>query len=319
MSHLRYHISVATHMTQLTCISLPVALHNPFEHPRAPQHAKGFMGLPSASLSQLLTSCSLLTTLHMEGIVLRQAGLDLLLAHPHIVDIAVLAIAATESRVDSPCSWRTLQLPEQVDVRTLAYVPLHSLNKPLSVGFVLLPPDVAPQEVPRMLHTALTRMAEQPHLFDHRDSSASLVICTSVLNPASGQFTSGAYNRQWSRESTQALLSALEPYSEAYGLEELILDLDSSRGDLPAVMVFGEPELLALDKACGSSLSILQLEGIRLALDFFPALIKTLPVLEVLRFGVVVPNGLTLAARLMHLVHKMPRPLRVEVDDDAYE
>jgi hypothetical protein len=318
MSQLSYHISVAAHMTQLTSISLPVVLYNPFESPPAAQ-AEGFMGLTSASLSQLLASCSLLTTLSMEGIVVDHAGLDLLLAHPHIVHITVLAIAATESRVDSPCSWQTLQLPHQMDVRTLAYVPLHSLKEPLPVGLVLLPPDVPSEDAPKLLRTALTRMAEQPHLFDHADASETLVICTSVLNPASGQFTSGAYNRQWSRESTQALLSALEPYSEAYGLEELILDLDSSRGDLPAVMVVGEQELLALDKACGSSLSILQLEGISLAHDFFPAVIKTLPVLGELRFGVVNPNGPTLAARLMHLVHKMPRPLRVEVDDDAYE
>jgi hypothetical protein len=115
--------------------------------------------LPNPDLQHLLTSYHTLTHLEFNGLVLNQAGLDLLLAHPHIVNVTVLAIAATESRVDSPCSWHTLTLARQVDVRTVAYVPLHSLKTPLRIGSLLLPPDLDAEQLPHLLQAATTRMA----------------------------------------------------------------------------------------------------------------------------------------------------------------
>jgi hypothetical protein len=86
--------------------------------------------LSIADLQHLLISNCALTTLALNGIVLDQAGLDLLLAHPQINNVKLLAIAATASRVDSPCSWHTLTLARQVDVRTVAYVPCTRSNTP---------------------------------------------------------------------------------------------------------------------------------------------------------------------------------------------
>jgi hypothetical protein len=98
--------------------------------------------LDNKPLKQLLTSCSLLTQLSLDTVILDQAGLDLLLAHPHITHVTFLAIAATESRVNSPCSWEALSLPPEVDIRIVAYVPLRSLEEPLQIYALLLPPGV---------------------------------------------------------------------------------------------------------------------------------------------------------------------------------
>jgi hypothetical protein len=111
----------------------------------------------------------------MPTYVLDQAGLDLLLAHPHIVHVSFLAIAATQSRVDSPCSWQTLQLGKQLDVRTVAHVPLYSLQHPLPVHELLLPPDVDVQQATQLLLTATTRMASHKHLFSLPTSQSLLV------------------------------------------------------------------------------------------------------------------------------------------------
>jgi hypothetical protein len=119
--------------------------------------------LSSRHLSQLLTSCTLLTTLSMEEVVLDQAGLDLLLAHPHIIDVTLLAIAATETRVNSPCSWQSLKLASAADTRTVAYVPLHSLKEPLRCDELLLPPDVPSDQLPQLLLNATARVAKDRH------------------------------------------------------------------------------------------------------------------------------------------------------------
>jgi hypothetical protein len=66
--------------------------------------------LGTADLQHLLPSYLTVTTLLFTGMVLDHAGLDLLLAHPHIVNVTLLAIAATQSRVDSPCSWQRFGL-----------------------------------------------------------------------------------------------------------------------------------------------------------------------------------------------------------------
>jgi hypothetical protein len=131
--------------------------------------------LRNAHLQYLLNSYHTLTTLAFNGMVLDQAGLDLLLAHPHVVNVTFLAIAATESRLDSPCSWKTLTVAKQVDVRTAAYVPLHSLTQPLQVGSLQLPPDVATEQLPHLLQAATTRMAAHKHLFTLRQP-AMLII-----------------------------------------------------------------------------------------------------------------------------------------------
>jgi hypothetical protein len=115
--------------------------------------------LGSADLQHLLTRHTILTTLSLDSVVLDQAGLDLLLAHPHIVHVTLLAIAATESRAHTPCSWQTLKLAKQADIRTVAHVPLHSLKQPLAISTLLLPPDVRTEQLPDLLHKAAAQLA----------------------------------------------------------------------------------------------------------------------------------------------------------------
>jgi hypothetical protein len=138
------------------------------------------------SVEYLLDSCSLLTTLSMETVVLDQDGLDLLLAHPHITDVTLMAVSATESRVDSPCTWHTLRLPGQVHVGTVAYAPLHLLKEPLPIEALLLLPDTMEMDLLDVLLTATTRMAQHSHLFKLRDPS-ELIITDAVWELPSGK------------------------------------------------------------------------------------------------------------------------------------
>jgi hypothetical protein len=164
--------------------------------------------LGTADLHQLLTSNLALTTLAFDGLVLDQAGLDLLLAHPHIVKVTLLAIAATESRVDSPCSWQMLRLSYQVDVRTVAFVPLHSLTQPLQVGSLLLPPDVAPEQLPHLLQAATTRMAAHQHLFSLRHAAMLAIEDLSVDLPPPTPGAAPAA-RRWAPDVCSAVLQAV--------------------------------------------------------------------------------------------------------------
>jgi hypothetical protein len=165
-------------------------------------------------LTQLLNSCTLLTTISMEDVMLDEAGLDMLLAHPHVVDVTLLAIAATESRVDSPCSWRSLRLAHPLDIRTVAFVPLHSLQKPLRGNALLLPPDVPPDQLPQLLLKATTRIAEHSHLFNIPGNW--LVIYDHVTRLASMRSVEwrGEVQPAFSPTTQSALLAALEPLAE---------------------------------------------------------------------------------------------------------
>jgi hypothetical protein len=131
----------------------------------------------------LLNSCSLLSTLSMERVVVDQDGLDLLLAHPHITDVTLMAVSATESRVDSPCAWRALRLAGQVHLGTVAYVPLHSLQEPLRVEALLLPLDTMGID---LMLAATTRMAQHSHLFKLQDP-CELIITDAVWELPSGK------------------------------------------------------------------------------------------------------------------------------------
>jgi hypothetical protein len=171
--------------------------------------------LDSADLQQLLTRHTTLTTLALNSVVLDQAGLDLLLAHPHVVHVTLLAIAATESRVDSPCSWQTLQLAWQVDIRTLAYVPLHSLKQPLAVGSLLLPPDVRTEQLPGLLHQVTEKLAaewQQVAL-----CVPGWLVIEDHIKPLRG-LAPGVFTRNWTPDHCTALLTSLAPLaSPAFG------------------------------------------------------------------------------------------------------
>jgi hypothetical protein len=172
-------VEVAAQLTQLVSVEVV--------HPEADIDAgQATDVLGCDKLEQLLSSCSLLTTLSMETVVLDQKGLDLLLAHPHITDVTLMAVSATESRVDSPCAWRTLRLPGQVAIGTVAYVPLHSLMEPLPVEALLLPWDVDEPNMPAVLLAATTRMAQHSHLFKLKDP-IELVITDDVWELPSGK------------------------------------------------------------------------------------------------------------------------------------
>jgi hypothetical protein len=177
-------MQVAAPLTQL--VSIEVA-H--VEMPSADRTGEDGWNVPAfAPFQHLLSKCSLLSTLSMEMVVLHQDGLDLLLAHPHVTDVTLMAVSATESRVDSPCAWRALRLAQQVPIGTVAYVPLHSLKQPLPVEALLLPPDAIGRSshLPDVLLAATTRMAQHSHLFKLKDP-CELIITDAVWELPSGE------------------------------------------------------------------------------------------------------------------------------------
>jgi hypothetical protein len=171
--------------------------------------------LDSEDLKQHLTNYSMLTSLKLRNVVLDQAGLDLLLAQRHIVHVALLAVAATESRVDSPCSWETLVLGGHVDIRTLAYVPLHSLKKPLAIGSLLLPPDVRTEQLPDLLHKAAGQLAANLKQVALR--TPGLVGISDLLDH-SHHLVPTFSKRVWTPDILQALFQALAPLAACAGI-----------------------------------------------------------------------------------------------------
>jgi hypothetical protein len=274
--------------------------------------------LSSGHLSQLLTSCPLLTTLSMEEVVLDQAGLDLLLAHPHIVNVALLSIAATESRVDSPCSWQTLRLANEFDIRTVAYAPLHSLKEPLSCGALLLPPDVPSDQLPQLLLKATTRIAEHTHLFS--SPAYSFVLCDFVTQLASYRCAQWfvAVQRAFSPTAQSALLDALEKLAAIWNPKELLFRFCCRASRLPRLSI-GKPDLEALHRTWGSRITHLGFQGVSLSPGFFPALETCLPKLETVGLENAQPGGQELVPRIMLFCQRMTRPMRLILDPDVLE
>ncbi|KAJ9521319.1 hypothetical protein QJQ45_001185 [Haematococcus lacustris] len=88
-------------------------------------------GLPQ--LLQYLPQLSLL--LLPNTAVKEQAELDMLLAATQLTGIKLKSIEGlTSSCADAPCSWQRLELTGSVSNTTAAYLPLHSLTKPLVLG-----------------------------------------------------------------------------------------------------------------------------------------------------------------------------------------
>jgi hypothetical protein len=148
-----------------------------------------------------------LTTLALNSVVLDQAGLDLLLAHPHIVHVTLLAIAATESRVDSPSSWQTLKLAKRVDIRTVAHVPLHSLKQPLAIKSLLLPPDVRAEQLPGLMQAVAAQLvASWRQVALH---TPGVVVIEDHLDALRSVVTHS--KRNWTPDIREAFFQALAP------------------------------------------------------------------------------------------------------------
>jgi hypothetical protein len=285
-----------------------------------PRYRAKWEFLAPASFHHLLTSCSLLTKLSLDFVVLDQAGLDLLLAHPHIVNVTLVGIAATESRVDSPCSWEALQLSKQVDVRTVAYVPLHSLTEPVLVEALLLPADLPVHQMHSLLLAATTRMAQHRHLF-RLETPSELLVTDKVWELPSGMravFNTGRPGWCMDAEATLSLLAAVEPLSQGHGITTLSLIFSQSYREHPACIGFGPQHLAALHRAWGSNLEQLNLHSFSLADGFFPALLSHLPGLQWLQVTELgqdaVQSGVTW--RLGVLCARATRPLTIALDSD---
>jgi hypothetical protein len=264
----------------------------------------------------------------MEEVVLDQAGLDLLLAHPHIVDVTVMSIAATESRVDSPCSWQTLTLAWEVDIRTLAHVPLHSLQQPLRCDQLLLPPDVPPDQLPQLLLKATTRIVQHRHLFNtHSEAQAPfpgdcLSLCDEVgyLTSTGNVQWHGGVQPAFSRTAQSALFEALEPLASIGEIQQLSVcfGYDPSTAGPPPRVRLGKPDLKALNRTWGSRITRLCLDGVALAPGFFPALETRFPHLEYLELRRIQPDGQGLANQIMPFCQRMTRPMTLFVSYWTY-
>jgi hypothetical protein len=273
--------------------------------------------LDAPRFSQLLSSCSLLTSINMQGVVLNQAGLDALLAHPHVVDITLMSIAATESRVNSHCSWKVLTLPPQKDVRTVAYVPLHSLTEPLEVCKLLLPPDVPPEQLPQLLQAAAARMADHRHLFRFNTGGAGISVTDYLSEIEDMDFLQWGEPQQdsFAPEECLALVTALSPLVRIPHIVGLSFDLNVHEEQRSARLRFGKAELEALSGAWGNQLRFFSLAGVGLADDFFPAIETALPKLETLGFNRLT-NAQDMRLRYMLMCQRFTRPLTLYLDHD---
>jgi hypothetical protein len=258
----------------------------------------------------------------MQGAVIDQAGLDLLLAHPHIVSITVLAIAATESRVDSPCSWKALNMPEAWDIRTVAYVPLHSLNRPVHVETLLLPPDVPAEQLPELLHAASTRMAEHRHLF-----SVAAGHCIEVTDYIC-DFDGIGLQLKWTepqqdpftQEECLSLLTSLEPLAQIPQMQGLVLAFNRPDEEEPARLQLGRQELEVLSGTWGSRLHALTLQGVKLEEGFFSVSTETVfPNLESLQLYSLEADRADMRAWYMVMCQRITRPFRLFLDDSEKE
>jgi hypothetical protein len=271
--------------------------------------------LDAPTLSQHLSSCSLVTSINMQGVVLDQAGLDLLLAHPHIVDITVMSIAATESRVDSPCSWEALNLPATIDVRTVAYVPLHSLSGPLQAQKLLLPPDVPPGQLAQLLQAAATRMAEHRHMFSFQAGMSVQVTdfvweldewdCLEWAEPQQPAFTPA---------DCLALVTAVSPLARIPQIEGLAFTFKVFEEQQSARLQFGQAELQALSGVWGNHLRRFTLEGVGLRDDFFPLIETAFPNLQSLGLYHLTADKADMRARVMLMCQRITRPLTLHLD-----
>jgi hypothetical protein len=257
----------------------------------------------------------------MEDVVLDQAGLDLLLAHPHIVNVALLAIAATESRVDSPCSWRALNLAWGIDIRTVAYVPLHSLEQPLDVWSLLLPPDVPSDQLPQLLLKATSRIVEHPHLFSRLDAGFLLLYdYVSVLASGGSVMWRVDVQPAFSPATQSALLAALDPLASTSKIEELdfCFNYEPSAAGPPPRLRISKSTLESLYRTWGSRIRHLRFEGVTLAPGFFLALETCFPQLKDLELRSVETDAQGLAPRIMLFCQRMTRPMRLSLDQEVY-
>jgi hypothetical protein len=328
-------VSSATRMTQLKdMIVMPdLKPRGPGRAARAAWQAPTLewqqRPMPAAPFEQLLNSCAALTRICFEAVVLDQAGLDLLLAHPHIVNVTLLAIAATESRVDSPCSWTTLELPHQVDVRTVAYVPLHSLHRPLPVYSLVLPPDVPTDQLPQLVHQASTRMAQHRHLFATQKSTeaglewASLCDYISALPTGQLQMAPAqGLQQRFGQEAVTALITALEPLAgvpHSGGLELCFRTDATNQGGAPSRVQIGRAELFAISNTWANRARHLSFAGVALANGFFPALLEAFPQLSELWLKDVKSDGGALVSRLVAVSHRVTHPLTLFLEPSLYE
>jgi hypothetical protein len=318
-------LAVAAHMAQLDYIDVGPTMYPARDSRDASKLTPPTLTwslLDTASLSQLFTTCSALTQLSLEGTVLDQAGLDLLLGHPHITDVTFLGIAATESRVDSPCSWRALWLPDEVDIRTVAYVPLHSLKEPFFVGALLLPPDVPSDQLPPLLLQATTRMAEHRHLFV-ADNFKHVFLTDHITGLLSGikvEWVPGGVQQGFQQNTRAALLAALEPLTAVPSVEALSFEFrcNNASGDPPR-LEFGRSELLALSRSWGSRITTLGFQGVALADGFFPALEAAFPHLRRLNLLDPGPQACTSTGRLMAFSHTITHPLIIRLPQGPYQ
>jgi hypothetical protein len=269
-------------------------------------------------LSQLLTSCTLLSSISLKGVVLDQAGLDLLLAHPHINSVEVMAIAATESRVDSPCSWQTLELPGPKDVRTVAYVPLHSLKEPLDVRRLLLPPDVPAADLPQLLQAATSRMAEHRQLFVFQGRGLCVTDFVRELEGWDELEWGEPEQDSFTPEVCMALVEALAPAAQIPDMQRLSFSFYQHEEQQAARATFGKSELQALSRTWGDRLLCFGLIGVQLAEDFFPAIETAFPKLEDMWLHGVKGDNQDLRAQIMLMCQRMTQPLRVDLDYDIW-
>jgi hypothetical protein len=223
--------------------------------------------LPAASVLQLLSTCSSITTLDLPHSILNQAGLDELLTHgTRITCLNLATINITQDRSGAECQLRQLGLLQRInlsDVRQLAWLPLKSVERFSWLGdseprLILCLDDSVPfHELPGLLRQAASKLASSPAW--RIRAAHSIVLCGSPHHEEGNPDAIGYNTNPLVREQ---LLAALEPLG-APAVRAFELDMRGCSFQL------GRAELQALQHSLGQDLESLSCANCELQPDIW--------------------------------------------------
>jgi hypothetical protein len=256
--------------------------------------------LADGLVKHICTTFTQLRSLALRGIV-SQADFDVLLAHgTHLTHLTVGDLEYCEDRSASPCSWKELAVEkQQSEIRMLGWLPLHSLTRLRFSGWDL------PYARPSL--SGVTR-ATADSLASTQHALANLATCP-AWNSCPGMYVevTGVGVDSWGLDHSQ-VLAAMCTSAHKQVQQLRISDFES---------ILTAPDLEALGRVVGSSLTHLELVGCPVSSDFWPAVWVHLPVLQALSLSDRSGSPLN-PEDLQAFRTSAPRPLELQLCDSLH-
>jgi hypothetical protein len=256
-----------------------------------------------------------------------QQGLDVLLEHAHHLNsVTFRDLDLTNDRSAALCSWQHLRWRGECNLRPFAYLPLHSVQT-LTVYWAEIgedhkfpgedslwlpvgsygPDEDEGQHLESLMHQAASNLAACPAL---QGSGApqelmlswSCLVTANEAQPPDVPLSSG---------TRTALLQALAPVAATVHR----LDIDMVDFEL------GQAELAALPQVLKDQITRLYLRACEVRGDFWPALLKALPLLRDLEISLGIGSvmGAVSESDLTVFCSHISRPFTLTLIDDGEE